>query len=41
MLCGDLEEWGGGVGGRLKRDGDVHIHIADSRCCTAEMNTAM
>ena len=40
MLCDDLEEWGGGwEGGRLKKGGDIyiHTHIADSLCCTSEM----
>ena len=26
MLCDDLEEWGGGVGGRLKREGIQLTH---------------
>ena len=43
MLCDDLEGWDQGwvLGGRLKRDGDVWIYIADSCCSTAETNTAM
>ena len=38
MLCGDLEGWSGGRGGREAHEGgDLGIHIADSLCCTAEL----
>ena len=44
MLCDDLEGYdGGGLGGRLKREGiymyiymHTHVHTVDSLCCTAE-----
>ena len=38
MLCDDLEGWDDGVRGGSKREG---IHITDSLCCTAEMNTKL
>ena len=43
LLCGDLEGWecGGWVGGRLKRNGDMYIPMADSLHCTAEINTTL
>ena len=31
--------WGWEVGGGVQEGGDIHIHIADSLSCTAEMNT--
>ena len=38
MLCGDLEGWSGGRGGREAHEGgDLGIHTADSLCCTAEL----
>ena len=42
MLCHDLERWdGGGVGGRLKRDG-IHVYIQlIHSCCIAESNTIL
>ena len=27
MLCDDLEGWEGGVGGRLKKGGDIHVFL--------------
>ena len=40
---GGMEEgWDGGVGGREAQQGeDICMHIADSLCCTAEMNTTL
>ena len=34
VLCDDLVGWD-------LEGGDVHIHIADSLCCTAETNTTL
>ena len=41
-LCDDLDEWHGqgAGGGRFKREG-IHMHIADSLCCSAEANTTL
>ena len=41
VLCDDLEglDGGMGVGKEAQEEGDVYIHIADSRCRTAEANT--
>ena len=39
LLCDDPEAWDG-VGGRLRREGTLCIHTADSHC-TAETNTAL
>ena len=36
VLCDDLEGW---MGDGREVQGDICIHIADSRCCTAEINT--
>ena len=42
MLCNDLEEWGGVGGGREAQDeGDIATFIADSCCCTEEINTTL
>ena len=42
MLCGDLEGWDGGGGGREAQEGgDICIHIVDSCCCTAEINMTL
>ena len=43
MLCGDP---GDGVGrGQREREtqegGDIHLHVADSLCCTAETNSTL
>ena len=40
VLCDDLEglDGGMGVGKEAQEEGDVYIHIADSRCRTAESN---
>ena len=38
MLCVDL---GGGVGSVVQEGGDIYIHIVDSLCCTAEINTIL
>ena len=40
MLCDDLQGLDGGMGGgkEAQEEGNVHIHIADSRCRTAESN---
>ena len=39
MLCGDLEGWDGGGGGREAQEGgDICILTADSHCCIAESN---
>ena len=46
MLCDDLDEQNGGLGGgsdgqEVQEEGDICIHIADSLCCTAETNTTL
>ena len=47
MLSYDPERWDGGrvgwrSGGREAQQGeDICMHIADSLCCTVEMNTAL
>ena len=42
MLCDDLEGWDTGCGGRETQEGRyVRIHIGDSRCSTAEINTTL
>ena len=43
MLSDDLERWGeGGGGGRDASEGEVICKcIADSLCCTAEINTTL
>ena len=35
------EGWDGRVGGRLKREGNVCILIAEACCCRAEINTTL
>ena len=35
MLCGDLN------GKEISERKDIHIHITDSLCCTAETNTTL
>ena len=40
MLCGDLEGSMGDVGGNAL-GGDICIHMADSCCCIAGINTAL
>ena len=40
MLCDDLEEWGGGGGGREAQEGDdVCVHMAGSLCRAVETDT--
>ena len=40
MVCDDLEGWDGVEGGReVQEGGDICIPMADSWCCTAEINT--
>ena len=42
MLCGDLEGWGGGGGGREAHEGgDLCMHVADSLCRIAETKTIL
>ena len=42
MLCDDLEGWDGGQGEReAQEEGGVCMHIADSLCCAAEINTTL
>ena len=41
VSCGDSEGGKGAVGGRLKRQGDVCMHMAASLCYTAETNTTL
>ena len=42
MLCDDLEGRDVGGGGREAQEGgDICIHIADSCCCTAKINTTL
>ena len=41
VLCDDLEGWDGGVGVEAQKGGDLCVHIADSQCCTAGMNTTL
>ena len=41
MLCNDLQGWGGGDSREVQEGGDIYIHIADSLCCTAEINTTL
>ena len=33
--------WGGGGGWEAQEGGDIHTLIADTRCCTAEINTTL
>ena len=41
VLCDDLEGWDRGwVGREVQEGGDMCIHVADSRGCTTETNTA-
>jgi len=40
-LSDDLEEWDGGMGGRLKREGYIYIIMTDLCCCTAETTTTL
>ena len=39
VLCDDLEGWMGDGGTEAQEGGDICIHIANSRCCTAKTNT--
>ena len=41
MLCVDLEGWDGVGGMEVLEGGDLCIHIADSLCCTADINTTL
>ena len=42
VLCGDLDRWDGGEGGRkVQEGGDVCMHTAGSLHCTAETNTTL
>ena len=43
MLCDNLEGGGMGweVGGKLKREGDICMPMADSYLCMAETNTIL
>lgn len=40
MLCHDLEQWDGEMGGRLKRE-PICIHIANILHCTEDTNTTL
>ena len=42
MPCDDPEGWDVGMGGKeVQERGDICIHTADSRCCTAETNAVL
>ena len=41
MLCDDLEGWDTAGGREGSEGGGICILTADSRCCTAETNTAL
>ena len=41
VLCGDLEEWDGMVGGIPQEGGNIYILTADSLHCTTETNTTL
>ena len=42
MLCDDLVEWYGRMGGREAQEGrDMYKLIADLCCCMAETNTVL
>ena len=39
--CADLFKWQRKGGREAQEGGDICIHIADSRCCTGEINTTL
>ena len=42
VLCDNLEGWmGDGLGGRFKREGNICILTAESRCCMAKTSTTL
>ena len=41
MLCNRLEGWDKEGGREMREGGDIHMHIADSLCFTAETNTTL
>jgi len=41
VRCDDLDGRNAGSGREALEGGDICIHSADSRCCTAEINTTV
>ena len=41
VLCDALEWWDGGGGKEAQEGGHICMHMADSYCCTAEINTTL
>ena len=41
VLCDALEWWDGGGGKEAQEGGHICMHMADSHCCTAEINTTL
>ena len=41
VLCDDLERWDGGAGKEAQEGGHICMHMADSHCCTAQINTTL